>query len=422
MAEYPNDRYISPSQLCIGLHVHLDLSWMQHPFTFSSFKIKSLEQIATLQGLGLERIRYTPTKSDAKPLPPADEAPPPAAEPIDTPEAVRAKQERIQRLSAQHARVEACEREFLSATKSLKSIAQKVFAKPDEALQEAETLVTALVDSMLSDTEVAIVLMSDKLGHEDVYDHSLNVMLLSLMLAKELKAPPDAARVLGLGALFHDVGKADVPEYILRKTQPLTKAELNALHEHCNYGVAIGQKLGLSAEGLVIIEQHHEHVDGSGYPKGLKGPQLSMFSKIVAVANAYDNLCNPANPLKAMTPHEALSLMYAQQRNKYDTLPLTTFIRCMGVYPPGTVVVLSNETVGIVVAVNSSRPLKPTVLIYDPDVPKNEAIVVDLEQEPDVTVARTLKPRQLPQAVSDYLAPRKRMSYFFDTPPGSAPA
>ena len=157
-------------------------------------------------------------------------------------------------------------------------------------------LVSALVESMLSDTEVAIVLMSEKLGHEDVYDHALNVMLLSLMLAKELQAPPEAARLMGLGALFHDVGKADVPEHILRKTLPLTKAELNALHEHCNYGVAIGRKLGLSPEGLAIIEQHHEHVDGSGYPKGLKGPQLSMFSKIVAVANAYDNQCNPTNP------------------------------------------------------------------------------------------------------------------------------
>lgn len=419
MPDHPNDRYIAPSQLCIGLHIHLDLSWMQHPFTFSSFKIKSLEQIATIQGLGLERIRYTPAKSDGEPLPPSDNPPLLATTHVEDPEALRAKQERIQRLTAQHARVQACEREFLSATKSLKSINQKVFARPDEAHHEADALVKTLVDSMLSDTEVAIVLMSDKLGGDDAYDHSLNVMLLSLMLAKELKAPAEAARLLGMGALFHDVGKADVPENILRKTQPLTKAELNALHEHCNYGVAIGRKLGLSPEGLTIIEQHHEHVDGSGYPKGLKGPQLSLFSKIVALVNSYDNLCTPVNPMKAMTPHEALSLMYAQQRGKFEALPLSTFIRCMGVYPPGTVVVLSNETVGVVVAVNSSRPLKPTVLIYDPDVPKHEAIVVDLEQEPDVAIARAIKPQQLPPVIFEYLAPRKRISYFFDHPPGS---
>lgn len=420
MVDRSQDFFIAPSQLCIGLHVHLDLSWMQHPFTFSSFKIKSLDQIATIQSLGLERIRYTPAKSDSDPLPPdGNPAQSATTAPAADDEAVRAKQERVKRLVSQHAKIDACEREFLSATKTIKSINQNLFAKPEEVHSEADALVKALVDSMLSDTDVAIVLMSDKIGGEDVYYHSLNVMLLSLMLAKELKAPPEAARLMGLAALFHDAGKADVPEYIVRKMHPLTKVELAALQEHCAYGVNIGRRLGLSPEGLTIIEQHHEHVDGSGYPKGLKGPQLSMLSKIVAVVNAYDNLCNPINPAKAMTPHEALSLMYAQQRNRFEALPLSTFIRCMGVYPPGTVVVLSNDTVGIVVAVNSTRPLKPTVLIYDPDIPKNEAIVVDLEQEPDVTVTRALKPQQLPQPIFDYLAPRKRMSYFFDAPPGA---
>lgn len=422
MTDRAHDHYIAPSQLCIGLHVHLDLSWMQHPFTFSSFKIKSLDQIATIQGLGLERIRYTPAKSDGEPLPPpaAGEAQP-AAPHTEDPEALRAKQERVQRLVSQHAKVDACEREFLSASKTIKSINQNLFAKPEEVHHEADALVKSIVDSMLSDTDVAIMLMSDKLAGEDVYYHSLNVMLLSLMLAKELKAPSEAARLMGMGALFHDVGKADVPEYIVRKIQPLTKVEQAAMQEHCAYGVNIGRKLGLSPEGLTIIEQHHEFVDGSGYPKGLKGPQLSMLSKIVSVVNCYDNLCNPPNPAKAMTPHEALSLMYAQQRGKFEALPLSTFIRCMGVYPPGTVVVLSNDTVGIVVAVNSTRPLKPTVLIYDPDVPKNEAIVVDLEQEPDVSISRALKPQQLPQPIFDYLAPRKRMSYFFDASPSGKP-
>jgi putative nucleotidyltransferase with HDIG domain len=420
MADRPAEHFIAPTQLCIGLHVHLDLSWMQHPFTFSSFKIKSLDQIATIQSLGLERIRYSPAKSDSEPLPlPADPAPQAAApHPEQDNEAVRAKQERVQRLSTQQAKVVGCERDFMSATKAMKTIALNLFAKPDAAHVEADALVKELVASMLAEADVAIMLMSDKVGGEDVYYHALNVTLLSLMLAKELAVPPEQAHLMGMGALFHDVGKEDVAEHIVRKASPLTKAERAALHEHCALGVAIARKLGLSPEGLAVVEQHHELVDGSGYPSGLKGDQLPLLSKIVAVVNAYDNLCNPPNPAHALTPHEALSLMYAQQRSWFDTAALSTFIRCMGVYPPGTVVVLSNDTVGIVVAVNSSRPLKPTVLIYDPDVPKNEAIVVDLEQEPDVSISRTLKPQQLPRPIFDYLAPRKRMSYFFDASTG----
>jgi hypothetical protein len=115
-----------------------------------------------------------------------------------------------------------------------------------------------------------------------------------------------------------------------------------------------------------------------------------------------------------LTPHEALSVMYGQQRNQFDAAALTTFVRCMGIYPPGTVVVLSNDAIGIVTSVNSTRPLKPTVQVYDRSVPRDEAMVVDLEQESDITIARTLRPQQLPADVHAYLSPRKRMTYYFD--------
>lgn len=90
----------------------------------------------------------------------------------------------------------------------------------------------------------------------------------------------------------------------------------------------------------------------------------------------------------------------------------------MGIYPPGTLVVLSNDSMAMVVSVNSARPLKPMVLVYDASVPRDQAILVDLEQEADVSIVRTLKPQQLPEAVFDYLAPRKRLAYYFDANKG----
>ncbi|MES2089469.1 MAG: HD domain-containing phosphohydrolase [Pseudomonadota bacterium] len=416
-----SDHYVTPNQLCVGLYVHLDLSWVHHPFTFSSFKIKDLDQIATIQGLGLKRIRYTPSRSDGEPLVAPEGAPesPPAAQVSheDDP-AYQAKRARLERLATQRAKVVGCEREFLSTTRTIKSINQNLFSKPDEVREQAATLIGAMADSMLVDTDIAIQLMADKVGGEDVYYHSLNVTLLSMMLAKEMKAPAEAIKLLGAGALFHDVGDVEIPDRIIRKLDPWTKAELALIQQHCAYGVTIGKKLGLPAEALLVIAQHHERIDGSGYPMKLQGPQLSLLSRIVALVNAYDELCNPVNPAKALTPHEALSTMYAQQRAQFDAMAMTTFVRCLGVYPPGTIVVLSNGTAGMVVSVNSSRPLKPTVLVYDPSVPKEEAILVDLEQEPDVTVSKTLKPQQLPPAVFDYLSPRKRMSYYFNAETG----
>ncbi|MCX9156381.1 HD-GYP domain-containing protein [Niveibacterium sp. 24ML] len=418
--EHPNDHYITPQQLCIGLQIHLDLSWMDHPFTFSSFKIKSLDQIATLQSLGLTRIRYSPGKSEAEPLAVPTgpvSAPPPALSREHDP-AYAAKRQRVERLAAQRAKVNACEREFQSATKAIKSITQNLFARPKESYEAARGLTDTMVDSMLTDADVAITLMSDKAGNEDVYYHSLNVTVLAMMLAKELKAPAEAIKSLGVGALFHDIGKVEIPDKVLRKIDPLTHAEAVLMQQHVVYGLEIGKKLELSGEVMAIVAQHHEHADGSGYPRGLQGNQISLLARIVTIVNAYDNLCNPPNPAKAMTPHEALSVMYAQQRAHFDANALSVFIRCMGVYPPGSIVVLSNETIGMVVSVNSTRPLKPTVLVYDPAVPKEEAILVDLEQEAEVSIARTLKPQQLPRPVFEYLSPRRRVTYYFDAESG----
>ncbi|MBK6293657.1 MAG: HD domain-containing protein [Rhodoferax sp.] len=273
---------------------------------------------------------------------------------------------------------------------------------------------------MLTESDIAINLMKDKPGGEDVYFHSLNVTLLSMMLAKELKAPPEAIRLIGMGAMFHDVGKLDIPDRIVRKTEPLTKPELSLLQQHCAYGVETGRKLSLPNEALTVIAQHHEYSDGTGYPKGLKGSDIFLLARVVAIVNCYDNLCNPVKQSAALTPHQALSLMYAQQRARFDTAALTTFVRCMGIYPPGTVVVLSNESIGMVVSVNSTVPLKPTVLIYDPAVPRERAILVELESEPEVSISRALKPEQLPKPVYDYLAPRRRLTYYFDSESSAA--
>ena len=160
--------------------------------------------------------------------------------------------------------------------------------------------------------------------------------------------------------------------------------EQSLLQQHCAYGVEAGRKMELPNEALLVIAQHHEHMDGSGYPEGLQDSEFYLLARIVAIANTYDNLCNPMKSSSALTSHQALSVMYAQHRARFDAASLAAFVRCMGIYPPGTVVVLSNESVGMVVSVNSSKPLKPTVLIYDPKVPRDKAILVELESEPDV--------------------------------------
>lgn len=423
MSEADNRQYVTPEQLCVGLFVHLDLSWMDHPFTFSSFKIKSQDQIDTIRGLGLKRIRFDPARSDVKPLDAAASPPPaaPAEPPAENP-AIIAKRQRIEKLSRQRAAIAECEKKFQGAAAAVKNITKNLFSRPQESLREAGELVGQMVDSMLTDKDVAIHLMNDKVAGEEVYFHSLNVAVLSMILGKELKLATDDIRTLGVGAMFHDIGMVEIPEKITLKTDPLTRAEVDFMRQHVQYGVDIGKRVGLTPGALAIIAQHHEYIDGTGYPKGVKGEKIYPLTKIITLVNDYDELCNHINPAESMTPHEALSLMFSQHRNRYDPAALKMLVRCLGVYPPGTIVKLSNEIIGMVVSVNSSKPLKPSVLIYDPEIPKNEAIILDLETELEINISKSIKPGQLPRQIYDYLSPRRRMTYFFDpSQQGSGP-
>ncbi len=418
------DTHIQPCQLCIGLYVHLDLNWSQHPFTFSSFKIKTQEQITAIQALGLTRVRINPDRSDAAPLPVNTARPPPTSDhhnappqhhATEQPDAMAAaRQDRLARLTEQKSKAKACEKALQTASRAVRSISRGVLSRPVETCEIAQTLIDGMANSMLVDADISVQLMADQVGQEDVYDHSLNVAVLSMMLAKELKAPHHVVKQVGMAALLHDVGLLELPSRLVRSTEPLSKPEQLLLQQHTEIGTRIGRQMGLPPEVIQVIGQHHERADGSGYPSHAKAAQMPLMTRIVALVNAYDELCNPPDPAKALTPHEALSKMYSQLRAEFDPLTMGAFVRCMGVYPPGTLVTLSNGATGMVVSQNTTKPLRPIVLIHDPDTPRDEALLINMELEPDVSVTSTLRAEQLSPDALAYLAPRKRTTYFFD--------
>ena len=406
---------ITMDQLRVGLYVYLDLRWFEHPFPFGQFKIKSEEQIRTIRGLGLKSVRYDPAQSD---LVEPRVAPPPQPQQQQTGEVIArglaAKQALIERIKVQREAAARIESAFINTAKTVREIDKNIFSHPVETVNNATQLVKQIADSILCAQELAIHVMGDKMGGEELYFHSLNVTMLALMMARDLGLPQEAVGVLGIGALFHDIGHKEIPSKILLKIEPLTPAERHLYEMHCQYGVELGQKLQFAPAVLAIIQDHHEFFDGSGYPRKLQGEKIGLLARIVAISNYYDELCNPPNIVNALTPHEALSTMFAKLRSKFDPKLLQVFIRCLGVYPPGTIVQLSNGVIGMVATVNTAKPMKPMVVIYDADIPKDEAILVDLAYETDLNIAKAIRPLQVPSEIYNYLSPRKRVSYYFD--------
>lgn len=416
------DVNITMNQLRVGLYIELDLKWFEHPFAFSHFKIKNEEQISTLRSLGLQTVRYNPSLSDIAP-PPHEQAeheappePPPAPDVSPALAAKRAMMERLKKHRADTARIEGA---FARTARTIRDIEKNLFTKPEETSRQAQELIGQISDSILCAPELAIHVMGDALGNEELYFHSLNVTMLSMMIAREVQLPAELAGVLGLGALFHDMGRKNIPDKILTKVEAYTVSEQHLYELHAQYGYDMTQKLHLPAAVGAIVRDHHELFDGSGYPRRLKGEAIGVLARIVAIANYYDELCNPVSIAQALTPHEALSIMFAKHRTRFDPKLLQVFIRCLGVYPPGTIVQLSNNMTGMVTTVNTAKPMRPMLVIYDASVARQEAIMVDMERETDLQIVNAIRPSQVAADVYAYLSPRKRVSYYFDGQPGT---
>lgn len=422
-------RTIAVDDLKVGMFIRLDLSWLKHPFPLSRFRIVSAEQIAIIRGLGLRELAWYPEKS-ALPDPQAGAAATAggAAITFEADAVAAATPQREDTVAAAAAEVAAArrarlaqERAALQHTQALYDEAAKVLQEagalvvdePRAAAQQARALTGAMLEKMLAQGDLCVRLLSAATS-DRVAAHALNVSVLALLMGRSLGLPQGELLDLGTGALLHDVGKLDLPARVHCPEDSFGSVELKAYREHVALGVARGRQMELAPDALAVLAQHHEMVDGSGFPERLALDAITPAARLVALVNRYDNLCNPGPRGVPLTPHEAISVLFAQNRGRFDMPVLNSFIRMMGIYPPGSVVQLTDDRYALVMQVNASRPLKPRVLVHDPGVPRDEALLLDLEHAADLGIRRSLAPSKLPPAAASYLAPHTRVGYYFD--------
>ena len=413
---------IKPAELKLGYAVKLPGSWMQHPFLSGDMVIETSQQLQIIRSLNLDYVYFYPDKSKKLAQPPELSDDELASFNMAANEAqIKLQQEKMQRIEQAKANrrdIQKTEKAFAQSLIQVKALMNKIKGRPLNAIEDAGSLISAMADVLLgSDSLILHLISAANKEQEGLYYHALNVATLSMMLAKNLKLSAAEIKAVGMGALFHDIGKLKIPSQILRKTTALTAPEQNLLKMHTNYGVElVGLTDTFPLEAWPIIEQHHELIDGTGYPKGLKEKQIDKLARIVCVVNAFDNLCHPLDISKARSPHHALSYMYRSMKGKLPELEMRVMIKMMGVYPPGTIVQLSDQRVGIVMSVNSDNLLCPNVMVYDADVPRLEAPVLTLDAD-KVSISKVLKIQHLPQQVAEYLNPRAQVSYHLQGKP-----
>lgn len=431
---------VTVDRLRVGVFIHIDTPWMQHPFLTNSFKIRSEKQLKVLRSLGVSRVKVDAARSDCAPLEPAEvpaqapaESSLPGLEPAleELAEEVAAmaadpsldaetaalweeKNARIRKLKERRTRLNQCAKRYTSSVSTARKLFPMIQAMPGEALHEANELVSGMIDELGADQETTVQLVNLKHLEENSYFHAINVVALALVVGRELALNAKDLRLLGLGALFHDLGHQQVPTRILLKKGAFTLPELMVYRRHPSLGLKIAQRIPTLPQPVIeIIGKHHEHLDGSGYPGGLHEQDLGMLTRIITVVNRFDNLCNGFGLRRGLSPHQAVSLMFSKEKAKHDAQVLNTFITCLGVYPPGTVVRLEDDRLAVVTSVNRDNLAKPNVLVYAPEVPMEEAVILDLSEE-DFAVRESLHVDALSQDQIEYLNVSDKLSYYFE--------
>jgi putative nucleotidyltransferase with HDIG domain len=431
-------RTIAVEELRVGMFIMLEGGWLAHPFALSNFRLTTREQVAAVRGLGVSHVRWLPERSELEATPPvALEAASPerpetaAAFATDGPavpdrasdatasQAAGQQSSQSNQLEQQLQAAQRCEEQHEEATRVLRGLLDQAAQHPVQSGQTSRQLTQAMLDKMLTTPEVGIRLVNT--GADRDCAHALNVCVVSLLVARALGLQADDLLDVGVGAMLHDIGKAAVPVACQHLHDRFSCDQVQHYQSHVSLGVQQGQRMALPEGALAVLAQHHERADGQGFPARLTNDRISLAARVVAIVDRYDNLCNPQNGELPVTPHEAVSILFSQGRKRFDGAVLNAFIRMMGVYPAGSLVQLTDDRFAMVVGANSSRPLKPQVLVHDPKVPRAQACLLDLQQQPNLGIRRSLTANRVPAATLQYLDPRPRVAYYFEPLPARVP-
>ncbi len=253
---------------------------------------------------------------------------------------------------------------YSRALQTIRNVFQDVRLGKVPSLTELQQVVEEVVGGILKGKHSLLALTMIKSYDEYLFNHSVNVGILSMSLGDVLGLDGAALRELGLGSLLHDVGKINIPEEIIQAPRKLTDEEFEIIKRHPVDGVKILEQMGVTSEiALRVTKEHHIDFDGRGYPRLGPDEQPHSFSMIVHVADTYDAMTTVRSYKEAIDPNPAISRMKKLAGNAFNPLTLDTFVDMLGIYPPGSAVRLTTGEIGVVTRPGSEDVSRPWVRI-----------------------------------------------------------
>jgi HD-GYP domain-containing protein (c-di-GMP phosphodiesterase class II) len=247
-------------------------------------------------------------------------------------------------------------------------------------------VVTNMVNSIIRNPDAMVCLTYLRKISDYTALHSIRTCILGITFGRHLVFTKEELIDLGVGFMLHDIGMLKIPKEILEKPGGLDVQEFEAMKRHVGWGVALTKKNGgIPPLAMQVVQQHHERRDGAGYPARLNGDAISQAGYISSIVDVYDAVTSDRIYSGGLSAEDALKRMYEWREKDFHTELVEDFIRCMGIFPIGSLVELSTGSIGVVISINRARRLKPKVaLVLTADkTPYAHKVVTDLMEHTD---------------------------------------